>query len=90
MNKLGSVYPEQQVAVVGGQAFITCYSRIEPTWMKDGHILQLITLFNTIKLSNITESDGGVYTCRGYLDERGTQSFDRNSKLIVGGNLLIL
>ena len=89
MKDLGTVHPKHQVVPIGEDTLVSCFSAVEPRWVKNGRILRVITLFNTLKFTNITEEDGGVYTCRGYLDERGTREFEAKANLLVGGNCYV-
>ena len=85
---LGTVLPAYQLAYEGDNLFIRCFSETEPTWTKDGKILQLFSVLGSLALSNVKQKDSGIYTCNGSLSTSGDSMFTATYTLLVGGKII--
>ncbi len=88
MTSMGTVYPEHQVAYLGGAANITCNSATPPKWTRNGMQQKLFSAMRHIQLINLTYSMSGVYTCYGTLNSDGKDPFSASAQLLVGGEAM--
>ncbi len=82
MLYVGQIYPEYQVATSTDTTNIKCSSAGSVHWIKDGRVVSVVSL---LVIHNITEKDGGNYTCHGYMDASGATPFMTTSTLLVAG-----
>ena len=85
----GTVHPAYQLAYEGDNVLIRCFSETEPTWTKDGKILQFVSVLGTLTLTNVQEMDSGTYTCIGSLNTNDYRMFTATYTLLVGGKMSV-
>lgn len=60
------IFPEHQIAYIGSRTEISCFSDIEPKWVKDKmDVAPTMYSFNFILFKDVSEKDSGDYICGG-------------------------
>ena len=85
----GTVLPAYQLAYEGDHVLSICFSEIEPSWSKDGKLLQLFSVLGTLTLTNVQEKDSGIYTCHGTMTTHIDTIFTTTYTLLVGGKMSV-
>ena len=76
-----------QVAQVGEDVKITCYSYDQPTFLKDGGAIFAATSqeHQVLHIYDVEVKETGKYNCRGTYNTSSEITFDVTSDLFVGG-----
>ena len=79
-----------QIAEVGEDVKIACYSYDRPSFLKDGGAIFAATSqrYQVLHIYNVRVKDTGNYSCRGTYNTHST--FDVSSNLFVGGKKSIV
>ena len=76
----------------GSNVNILCNSVSVPQWYKGDKLLRRsnrIRLWRSLRISNASSDDSGIYTCKGQKSENDDSFFSAKSKLLVGGKNII-
>ena len=81
-----------QIAEVGEDVTITCYSYDPPSFLKDGGAIFTATSqeHHVLHIYNVQVKETGKYNCRGTYNTSSRYTFDVTSDLFVGGKKNIL
>jgi len=84
LGDYGSIKPKIQVAYIGSQVNLYCYSASKPRWLKNDRNITQSHVKKKFKFTilNVTVADSGNYTCSGSLPSG--DRFKSYSILFVG------
>lgn len=84
--EFGKINPTTQVTYAGHTVLLECGSVDSAKWFKSGSLIEGNRAANTLVLKNVTEKDGGTYTCYGTMpSETGNVRFSDSASVLVGG-----